>query len=528
MPNYATSRSNKARDLDKESGMNRTHGKKPRRQAAPPPPESDSESELSASEPEVESDYEIKVKDVHRQKTVPARQRKVKAQQDTKNAKPGSEAEEADTTVAPAFNFLVALAYRQGSSAVQFDARSFYVPDCFALFSAAYYICELLVSNSLVHELDPSFMSITFYLYTGHLFYYHILRIRDAAGELNREQRRCLKHYETVGPAESWPVPTPFIGILSSFGSVQPPSKYYGKIVPSLPSFTGFTANQSLTGLDNVTSFLRTPCIPAMQQFLRNFGSNTSGFDNGLLYPTGDPTLAAGAQGNVFLGLSSSAANGNAQYLFFNHGWNLPTEASEELLNFPYAQKRALVSRFNIPDIGNTASITGLETYLGFRDDISKSWMKSLLRSASTVTRFFPDSVNLSVIGTTTQEEMVCPVTWTRSAQQVATADRWYHGRNTWTYSIDGTVNTEQSGFLYKAAAASSPHAIFTASIHPAGFNAGPRSPSIDGPYFVNPAQSVSKPLTLVEIVGQPDPLRNMLTFMDEQLYDNLGGRARR
>jgi len=467
------------------------------------------------------------VKDTHRQKPKSARPRKVKAQSDTKNVKEGEEPSDDDTSAAPGMNFLVALAYRQGTSAVQFDSRSFYIPDCYTLFSAAFFICDLLTHNSLVHEFDPAFMSLTFYLYTAHLFYFHILRIRDVVGELTREERRCLRHYENVGPAEAWPVPTPFIGILESYGSVQPPSKYYGKIIPKLPAFTAFTAAQSLTGLNTVAGFIRTPCIPAMQQFLRNFGADVADFAEGILYPTGNATLAPGAQGNVYLGLSDSGTNGLAQYLFFNHGWNLPTETEQEMLNYPYAQKRALINRFNVPDIGNTATFTGLESYLGFRDGVSKSWMKNLLRSASTVTRFFPGSVNLSAIGTTTQEELVTPVTWTTTTTRVTRKDTWYRGRSLWTYSFNGKVNTEQSGFLYKAVASAAPNSEFSNRIIPGAFAELTKSADLSGPYFVNPTGSTSIPLTLVEVVGQPDPIRNMLTFMDEQLYDNLGGRAR-
>nr|QDW65151.1 coat protein [Hypomyces chrysospermus partitivirus 1] len=529
MPRNSTSASkaSKPRDYDAESGKNRTKsGKKAKR--PPPPPESSSESELSATESEVESAYEIEIRDVHRQKSAPARRRKVQAQQDTENVKPGQEAPERETTqVASATNFLVALAYRQGTSAVQFDTRSFYVPDCRSLFSAAYYICDLLTMNSLVHEFDPAFMSITFYLYTAHLFYHQILRVRDFAGELNREERRCLRHYQSVGPAESWPVPTPFIGILQSFGMIQPPSKLYGKIVPKLPTLTNFTAAQSLAGIQNVPSILRIPIVPAMQQLLHNFGSCSADWHNDILYPTGDPVLSSGAQGNTFLGLDDSTIVGPIQNLFFNSGWNLPTETSEELVSISYGLKRSLIARMNIPNIGNTATITGLESFLGFRDGTSVSWMKNLLKSSSTVSRFFPGSTNLSTIGTTTQEEFATIVDWTTPTQRVAHANIWYRGRSQWTYSMNGKVNTEQSGMMYKIAAAASPNPDFSSLLFPANTGAAQRSADRTGPYFANAAQSVSVPLTLVEISGQIDPIRNMLTLMDEQLYDNLGGRAR-
>nr|QLC36771.1 capsid protein [Sarcosphaera coronaria partitivirus] len=524
------SKPSKARNYDDESGMQRTQKKKAR---APPPPESSSEDEVSASDSEVEEEYDIHVKDVHRAKAPAARPRKTRAQTDTQNKTPGEEPEEPVTTVAPAFNFLVALAYRQGTSAVQFDARSFWIPDCYALFSAAFFICDLLTPNSLVHEIDPAFMSITFYLYVGHLFYYQVLRVRDNAGELTREERRCLRHYENVGPAESWPVPTPMIGILSSLAMVHPPSKYYGKVIPKLPALTGFTAAESLVGIHGIAGITRIPIIPAMQQFVHYFGTDIANFTDGILYPLADPTLTAGAAGpppvlpNVFLGLSNSTANGHIQRLFFNSGWNLPTEVEETSLNYPHALKRALIHRMNVPTIGNTATISGLESFLGFRDGQSNAWMKNLLRSSSTVCRFFPDSTNLSAIPLITQEEIITTTTWSAPAQRAGVDDKWYRGRSNWTYSMNGKVNTESSGSLYKVAASASPNASFTTSIFPVNFNAANHSAELTGPYFANPAGAVSIPLTLAEIVAQPDPVRNMLTFIDEQLYDNLGGRSR-
>lgn len=513
--------------------MNRVTQKKVKQPKVKPDPSS--ESEVTASDSEIESEFEIEIKDVHRQKSLPSRPRKVKAQQDSQNVDKGDEPAVAKTTIAPSMSFLVALAYRQGTSAVQFDARSYYVPDCASLFSAAYYICELLVPNSLVHELDPAFVSLSFYLYVGHLFYYHILRVRDSVGELTREERRCLRHYENIGPSEAWPVPTPLVGILQSYGNVDPPSKYYGKIIPRLPSFLNFTPQQSLVGIEKVTSISRVPIIPALQEFCYNFGAQLAQFNNldGLLYPTGSVELTPGAAGpptvpaNRFVGLFDSAINGSGQVLFHSNGWFRPAETPEGMINFPHAQKRALIARMDIPRIGDTASITGIESFLGFRDDQSNAWMRQLLRCGSTVCRFFPDSSNLSAIGTTTQEEMISIVYWS-SNQVTSVTNKWYDNNPPLrTYSISGHVNTERSGLLYKAAASASPNSSLDPTLFPIIFPPQLRTADRSGPYFVNKVGTTSIPLSLVEIVSQPDPIRNMLSFMDEHLYDNLGGRSR-
>ncbi|RKF71418.1 hypothetical protein GcC1_100023 [Golovinomyces cichoracearum] len=236
------SRRSKARDYDSEPGMHRLSRKTKKSKPLPDP---FSESEVTASESDIESEYEIEIAEVHRQKILPSRSRKFKAQQDIKNMKSRDEPlVDESKIIAPSVNFLVALAYRQGTSAVQFDARSYFVPDCSSLFSASLCICNLLTPNPLVHEIDPGFTSIVFYLYVAHFFYYHILRVRDVAGELAREERRCLPHYENIGPSEAWPIPLPLVGILQSFGIVTPPSKNCAKIVPTLPNFNGSIAAQ--------------------------------------------------------------------------------------------------------------------------------------------------------------------------------------------------------------------------------------------------------------------------------------------
>nr|AOX47604.1 coat protein [Ceratobasidium partitivirus CP-e] len=370
-------------------------------------------------------------------------------------------------------------------------------------------------------------MSITFYLFTAHLFYYHILRVRDSVGELTREQRRCLRHYESIGPPEAWPVPTPMHAILESYGTVTPPSKYHGKIIPALPSFTGFTASGGIAGLSTVTGFMRTPPVPAIQKFVHNFGSTVADFTNGILYPIQDPVLSSGATGNQFLGLTNSSATGLAQHLFLCNGWNLPTEDEEGIMQFPYSQKRYLTARMNVPDVPDDKTITGLESFLGFDGDHSKAWMRRILRLASSVCRFFPDSSNLSQVGTTTFEEVVSPVHWSARANRTAKTNAWYRGRNMWQYTIKGKVNAETSGSMYKYAAAAAPHSTFANSIIPATFNTVASSANATGPYFVNPTGEQSVPLNLVEIVDQPDPARNMRAFIDANLYDNLGGRGK-
>jgi len=205
----------------------------------------------------------------------------------------------------------------------------------------------------------------------------------------------------------------------------------------------------------------------------------------------------------------------------------MPAETSDMPLNASVALKRALVARMQVPEVGATATITGIESFLGFRDGQSKAWMRRLLNTASTVSRFFPGSTNLSTIGTSTQEEIISPMHWNVADARTATDHKWYRGRNSWTYSFKGVVNTESSGTLYKVAASASPHSIYDANIFPAVIPALAKSAGQDGPYFDNPVGSVSVPLSLVEAQDQPDPIRNARTLLEDTLYDNLAGRSR-
>jgi hypothetical protein len=537
MPNNKKSVSSKSRDYDRESGKDRTKSGKSRR---PAPPVSEHESELSASESEVESELELEAKETARRRTKPARKPKARPQQDQGNDDAGEEPEpsaSAERSVAPAVLMLTALSYRLGLSVISQPARSFYIPDVNALFSAAYFICDTLALNGLLHETFPAFTSVTFYLYVGHLFFYHILRIRESAGELTREERRCLRYYGNLGQPESWPVPTPLIGILSSFGMITPPSKYHAKIVPKLPDISalGTGTMTCLQHLNNVHGIARIPIIPAIQKFLRNIGSTTADFTNDVLYPLANPALTPGAAGppivapNVFCNISdSTAATGAAfQTLAFSSGWNPPTESNYTHMNVDLDLKRTIINRLRIPDVPNGTAFHGLELFLGFADGRSNAWMKHLLSCASAVCAFFPNSGTLEQIDTNTVEEMPTAITWTAAVARVSRNNAWYRGRQNWRLALTGKVNSEQSGSLYKVAASAAPRSQYTGSIIPDGLHTIVASDQAEGPYFVNPAGEHTVPLTLVESQAQRDPVETMRTYIEQHMYDKLGGRAR-
>jgi hypothetical protein len=514
--------SRKSRNYDAESGKNRIKPSKKKQ----PVIESSSESELSVSDSEVESELEIRAKSTARTKTKPARKPKARAQQAQANEDAGEEPAD-DDNAASATNagmtMLMAIAYRTGLAITSQPLRSFYVPDCYALFSAAFFMMEAVYDNSLLHETRAGFTSLGFFLYVGHLFYYHILRVRDATGNLTRVERRCLRRYAQIGSPDAWTVPAPLSGILASYGCITPPSKYYGKIVPRLPDLSPLSTGTT-TGLHNlhaVHGISRVPIIPAMQLFFRNFGDSTiATFLEDVLHPLPSATLSATAH---FCGIADSrAANNPFQVLAFNAGWNSPSEREFNFANYDLDHKRTIIRRIKVPDVPDNVAISDLEKFLGFTDGASDEWMKTLLSDASSLSKFFPGSSTLEKVDVNTLEEFASTVTWSVNPARTMAANTWFHGRRNWRHALDGKVNTEQSGMLYKAVISASPHAVWTASTLPTN-HATAGSALAEGPYFVD-----APPLTLVENSSQPDPVANLKTYIEQHMYDNLGGRAAR
>jgi hypothetical protein len=478
----------------------------------------DAESELSNSDSEIDEAYNVTTKDIARQVRTLARSRLIRPQSDNLNTAPGDEpSPEAEALAHTSKLFLAASAYRQGTRVTQHVERSFYIPDCSSLFLVSAVICDLIISNQLLHELSPAFTSLAFQLYIGHLYFYHILRVRKAANVLTRVEIRVLKRYEKIGPPNSWPVPTPIIGILASYGLCIPTSGFYGMICPTIPAYDDLKTGKSLFGLATVKSVLRCPLIPHLQEFLHNYGSNEATYINDTLYPVADNTLD---DDTPYLGIiSSEETSQDFQQLAFHPSSTTPAESEFASQAFPDIAKRAYTADLNIPRIGNTARITDLEKFLGFAEGAQDQWLEPLLTMASTVTRFFPGSVTLNDIQTSTQEEMFTAVTWTSAVSRSPVTDQWTHPRESWTYSLNGLARNERSDYLFKVASSASPNANFTRTVYPTICPALTYSPRYEGPYFVDTDRGLSRPLALVQVSNDYDPLTNASSFMESQLY---------
>jgi len=333
----------RVRNVDQESGMSRTSNRfqssKKRQPAHSAKTESDSE--VSYSESEVEEFKNIRQKDDSRR----PKGNKPPKDKRNQNIRPNIEPVEETTsdveevkkvelpTTASHSLFLLSAAYRTGLVSRGYPLESTYIPDVSNMFSAVYYIASTVSENSLLHERFPAYTSIGLYAYYAHVFFYHILRVREEAQLLNRIEKRCLRRYQQVGPLESWEIATPIIGFIQSFGRVIPEGGKYGQIVPTFPNLgalSGTDNNSALFNLTGVRSIARIPIMPAIHMMLHCYGARIAQFDDtdGLLYPTTNKKLSST---NNFLGIARSRSTDNDfQTLAFSSGWNTPLESAND------------------------------------------------------------------------------------------------------------------------------------------------------------------------------------------------------
>jgi hypothetical protein len=500
----------KPRNYDRESGQKRTDadGKK----ILLPHPLAESDNESSTSEPEAK----LKAINEKRPKSRPLKKVPLRAKTPPDVPDDERSAHPAKIESAPGIDFLHAMAHSQGCSPISYPELSTYVPDCTSLFSVAVKICEMIQDNEKLYKLYPQFHSLSFFLYVGHLYYYHILRIRLSACVLTPPERRCLRRYETAGYPELWSVPSPLIGILQSYGIVDPPNKFYGKIIPSLPDFTQLPERQGLTGYHTVPSIARSPCIPHLQKFLYNFMNQPTIVENNDIVPLRLPLTPL----IPYIGLIDSApANEDFQSLIFSGSFVKSPEIQEGQSRLPLASVKHALQKYNVPNIANDSSLNDLTLYLGLTEGTAPEHLSKLLQVAASVCTFFPDSQNLSSISTVTHEELITPITWTCPSQQGTSLQVWYPPKLPMTYSFTGCVNTVDSSFLYKVAAAVSPNSIYSNLSFPTAMPPDTYDPFHNGPYFVSSNLRNSLPITLVESLSQQDPRRTMLARATEALY---------
>ncbi|POS69202.1 hypothetical protein DHEL01_v212402 [Diaporthe helianthi] len=330
-----------------------------------------------------------------------------------------------------------------GVAGISRPGISSYIPTAFNMFAMLEAMCENLAPNRHVHDICPEFFTPVLYLYYSHVVYFHILRARAFASALTRSERLPLIQYQRVGPAESWPVAAPLIGFIQAMGAHMPEDSYYSWIVPSLPDFSHLKKNRGLVGLEKVPGMLRLPIIPALQKLVHNFGTGAANFKDGIMHPMALPL----SDKNQFIGISSSGIYCQAFLaVTYNLCWKSPFEAGDD-----DGAKRNRISRWNVPDVPNDATLNTPESFLGLSSSQSSNWMNRLLVAATSVNRFFPNSTTLSKIPPFTTLGSLTHVQYRDDGTPPAPLkDTWYYyraGPDGVTVDFQGFSNT-QAGLL--------------------------------------------------------------------------------
>lgn len=514
------------RKLDEESGMNRTRKTKSRRD---PSPASSSDDDGSQTDSSVEA-YQGKSQKDDSRRPKPAAKAPNKRERNTRPTDAPQEADEDDVDKTPApqesdngYLTVLAMAYRGGFTIEGFPTLSRYIPDTRGLFTVLREMCQIVGENSLIHQQIPAYTSIGMLTYYAHVVNFHILRVIANEDELTRVERRILRSYEAIGPPESWPIAAPLVPFLQSLGKCNVQGGKYGTILPKFPNYAALTGTtHGLTRLNRVEGIARLPVLPALQQFVYNYAHNIAQYTDATLYPTAVPTL--GADPAHFLALTSSAAdNLPFQTLAFSAGWFEPAETGVDTYSFIDAQKRAIMMKWNIPEVGHAAHFTDHENFLGLQDGKDKKWIRQLLKLSSGFNKFFTGGCNLDAIPPITIEESLSKVTFNiaRAADRVdSTAQGWYPRWNAQYFNLDGTIVRETSQLNLQVVSATAPRRYYGDHVRPHTANIDDTfRPMEEGPFFVDP----SAPRVEIKGYDQPDPLAQASTIIESKVYNNTG-----
>lgn len=415
---------------------------------------------------------------------------------------------------------------------VTYPETSTFIPTALNLFTMAASITKVIGDNIIMIKRMQDYTSEGFYTYCGFLYYYQILRAREASQVLTRMERRSLKIFESLGKPEAWPVANPLIGFIQSLGAVQSPDKMFTHIVPRFPDFSSLGDSKGLTKLHELVGGGRIPIIPAYQQFMHIISKGNAYYNDDFTFIPTDDIISTN-----FVGIKSSQADSEPfQALAFNDAWNDPLETTEPVGNYQWGAREARLRRWNIPEVANKADLSKMEQFL-FGDQENTHWIKSLLKLASHVNAFFPGSTNLSAIPPSTTMENFATTHYSMnvsaarrgrtSAARTPRDNTWYQPRNNWYITVKAHHYGDISDNLNKIAATTAVTATYDSNIIPSTPISLTKhfSNEQSGPYFKDISPDISVPLIQAEAITQQDPSHLFTELVESTSYD-VDGKA--
>lgn len=393
--------------------------------------------------------------------------------------------------IAPHVQIIQAATYHLGISAITRPAISNYIPSCRNMFQMVHAMMQLVSENTCLIETSPGFTSFGFYCYCGLLYFYQILRAKDAVGQnqLSREERRALRSLKSIGEPEAWPVPSPLVEFIRALGYYKSSNPQFSFVVPKFPSFTNVSrqtggAGTGIARLDLVSGIQRVPPVCAYIEFLRKFGNGLASFNETYGWIPNDQVALA--VGHSFIGLTNSGVNGNAfKALVFADGWIKPTEGDMTGSPTQLDIRQRTVRRWNLPDY-SALDISDIETFIGVKDTLEPAWMKQLLKVANDVCRFFPKSTTLSNIDPICHIGTLTFVKLDKTVARTFAVNQWYASQVDYKLEYHGYDDTEQGRMLIRIGIATGTLNIPTIHVIPTGTIGDSRT----GPFFADDADA--------------------------------------
>ncbi|KAG8166711.1 hypothetical protein KVR01_002400 [Diaporthe batatas] len=407
---------------------------------------------------------------------------------------------------------------------------SSYIPTARNMFAMLEAMCsraweQTQTPSRRFHNSGPGFFTPVLYLYYSHVVYFHILRARASAlgPALPRAEEELLDQYKNIAPAERWPVAAPLIGFIQAMGANKLDDSYYSEpsVVPSLPDFGHLQESSGLVGLEKIPGMLRLPIIPALQKLVHNFGTGDADFkDDGAMHPVALPL----SENHQFIGISSSGADSQSFLaVTSNLCWHAPYDYDDVYGSIDISDIRRRVSRWNVPDVPNNATLNTAESFLGLASNLD--WMKHLLNTATSINRFFPNSTTLSEIppstslGSLTHVEYFCAPRTPLTAQE----DTWYYDRAHFTLKFKGFLKQKDGRLDTKLGVATSTNAEFTGYFPECSAGA---SPNRKGAFFEDDdeAQENREATFLSEGFSELDPVNRYIDLISRpEYFDSTG-----
>jgi len=281
---------------------------------------------------------------------------------------------------------------------VKFPVVSTFIPNCFVMFEILSAMHKTVCENTYLYRVAPDYLTILSRAYYSVLWFIHILRARQAVGNLTSKESSFVRRFERSFPFESLPIAGPLVMYFSSLGAVKTDDPMYNWICPALPAALGPTKASDATG-SNYSRILYPwfPAIISLFHSIRNSTNITTSMnDNEEFIPFNIE------HGGTFAGITFPPVTQTTQhetriknYLLLQ-GIN---KAPEQLLSTLKRVQPLLRRMQSVPVISPETDLSDISSFLLMAGDAN--WFHSIIAIATKEASFFKSTTKFSDISPT-------------------------------------------------------------------------------------------------------------------------------